>query len=97
MCFSANLKNCLSCLVLAGVALWFAGCSDTASTPSSTSTSSAPKVNGDGSTKGSSNVPGKTASKGTGSSSDESAKPSPDGDDEAAGSTTGREVPEATP
>jgi hypothetical protein len=100
MCFSANLKKCLSGLMLAGVALWFAGCSESASTPTtrpSGSTSTPPKVNSDGSTKSAGDMDEGTAGKGTGSSSDGKAKTAADDDDEQNSSSTGRDVPEATP
>jgi len=99
MCFSANLKKYLAGLTLAGVAVWFAGCSESASTPKpspSTSSSTAPKLNSDGSVKGTSESNGEAATSAS-SNSDDEEKPRLNGDAEQAGSTTGRDVPEAAP
>ncbi len=98
MCFSANLKKYLAGLTLAGVAVLFAGCSESASTPKpipGPSSSTSPKLNSDGSVKGTSESTGEEAT--SSSSSDDEEKPKLDGDAEQAGSTTGRDVPEAAP
>ncbi len=90
MRFSMNLKKCLPGLMLGGLALWFAGCGESTSTPTKPASTS-PNVNGDGSLKG----------EGLGSKSNESSSAGAgksSADDEQAGSSTGgREVPEAAP
>jgi hypothetical protein len=101
MRFSANLKKYLSGLILTGTALWFVGCSESASTPKlapSPSGATSPKVNSDGSVSAAreSTAAEATSSSSSSSSGDEE-KPRVDGDDEQAGSTTGRDVPEAAP
>jgi hypothetical protein len=108
MRFSANLEKYLSGLILSGVALWFAGCSESASTPKPSpgpSGATSPKLNSDGSVSASRSESTASRDKSTGdsatssssSSSDDEEKPKADGDDEQAGSTTGRDVPEAAP
>jgi hypothetical protein len=92
MRFSTNLKKCLAGLMLGGAALWVAGCGESASTskPSgSTSISTSPRLNSDGSVRGDGTTAGET-----GSSSEDAKTPAKDGDGEQAGSSTGgREVP----
>ena len=88
MRFSMNLKKCLLGLTLGGVALWFAGCSESASTPKaspSTTGATSRAASGESSVKS-----GDPADAKSGSGSD--------GADEQAGSSTGgRDVPEAAP
>ena len=101
MCFSAKSKKCVSSLLLASVALWFSGCSESASTPPVTTSSSRPsKVNSDGSVKGAGAARSETPS--SSSDSDDAGEATKEGieDDEQAGSSTGsngREVPDADP
>jgi cytoskeletal protein RodZ len=104
MCFSANLKKYLASLILSGTALWFAGCSESASTPRTTpgpSSSTSPKLNSDGSVSTargeSSDTATANSSSSSSSSSNDEEKPIVDGNDEQTGSTTGRDVPEAAP
>jgi len=100
MRFSANLKNYLSGLILSGTALWFAGCSESASTPRPApgpSGATSPKVNSDGSVSAGRDSTTAEGTSSSSSSSDDAEKPKADGDDEQAGSTTGRDVPEAAP
>jgi cytoskeletal protein RodZ len=109
MRFSANLEKYLLGLILSGAALWFAGCSESASTPKPappSTGSTSPKVNSDGSVSASRGESTASRDESTGdaatsssssSSSDDEEKPKADGDEEQAGSTTGRDVPEAAP
>ncbi len=88
MRFSTNLKKCLAGLMLGGLALWFAGCGESSSTPMSPSGTSgtSPKVNSDGSVKSGDTAGAKSAGRG---GADKTGA-----DDEQAGSSTGgREVP----
>jgi hypothetical protein len=107
MRFSANLQKYLSGLILSGAALWFAGCSESASTPKpdpGSAGATSPKLNSDGSVSASRGESTASRDESTGdvatsssSSSDDEEKPKADGDEEQAGSTTGRDVPEAAP
>ena len=94
MRFSMNLKKCLLGLTLGGVVLWFAGCSESSSTPASSygaSGTTSPKATGGDSAKSGDSTDAKSGSGSDGADKSGAA------DEQAGSGTGGRDVPDAAP